>query len=56
MKKLSTMAVVFISTGGMIGSGWLFSPYYGFQTSRSRSNNFLVYHSFADIAYSIMFC
>lgn len=33
MKKLSTMAVVFISTGGMIGSGWLFSPYYGFQTA-----------------------
>ncbi|MDE5000750.1 APC family permease, partial [Francisella tularensis subsp. holarctica] len=32
MKKLSTMAVVFISTGGMIGSGWLFSPYYGFQS------------------------
>lgn len=27
------MAVVFISTGGMIGSGWLFSPYYGFQTA-----------------------
>ena len=33
MKKLSTMAVIFISTGGMIGSGWLFSPYYGFQTA-----------------------
>lgn len=33
MKKLSTMAVVFISTEGMIGSGWLFSPYYGFQTA-----------------------
>ncbi|MED7788788.1 APC family permease [Francisella sp. 19X1-34] len=33
MKKLSTMAIIFISTGGMIGSGWLFSPYYGFQTA-----------------------
>ncbi|WP_150468180.1 APC family permease [Francisella sp. SYW-9] len=33
MKKLSTIAIVFISTGGMIGSGWLFSPYYGFQTA-----------------------
>lgn len=33
MKKLSTVAVIFISTGGMIGSGWLFSPYYGFQTA-----------------------
>ncbi|KEI35699.1 amino acid transporter [Francisella sp. W12-1067] len=33
MKKLSTLAIVFISTGGMIGSGWLFSPYYGYQTA-----------------------
>ena len=33
MKKLSTISVIFISTGGMIGSGWLFSPYYGYQTA-----------------------
>ena len=31
--KLSTMHVILISTGGMIGSGWLFSPFYGFQTA-----------------------
>ncbi|MFT4693962.1 MAG: amino acid transporter [Francisella sp.] len=33
MKKLSTISVIFISTGSMIGSGWLFSPYYGYQTA-----------------------
>jgi amino acid transporter len=29
--KLSTWQLVLISTGGMFGAGWLFSPYYGFQ-------------------------
>lgn len=33
MKKISTLALVLISTGGMIGSGWLFSPFYGLQTA-----------------------
>lgn len=33
MKKLSTLQLVLLSTGGMIGCGWLFSPYYGFQTA-----------------------
>ena len=33
MKKLSTWSIIFISTGGMIGSGWLFAPYYGYQTA-----------------------
>jgi amino acid transporter len=31
--KLSTWQLMLISTGGMIGAGWLFSPYYGFQTA-----------------------
>lgn len=31
--KLSTMQLLLMSTGGMIGAGWLFSPYYGFQTA-----------------------
>lgn len=29
--KLTTWQLVLISTGGMFGAGWLFSPYYGFQ-------------------------
>lgn len=29
--RLSTWQLVLLSTGGMLGSGWLFSPYYGFQ-------------------------
>ncbi len=29
--KLSTWQLALISTGGMFGAGWLFSPYYGFQ-------------------------
>ena len=33
MKKISTLQLILLSTGGMIGSGWLFSPYYGFQTA-----------------------
>jgi amino acid transporter len=33
MKKLSTAQIMLLSTGGMIGCGWLFSPYYGFQTA-----------------------
>lgn len=33
MKKLSTFQIILLSTGGMIGSGWLFSPYYGFHTA-----------------------
>lgn len=31
--KLSTFQLILFSTGGMIGSGWLFSPFYGFQTA-----------------------
>lgn len=30
-KKISAFQLVLFSTGGMIGSGWLFSPFYGFQ-------------------------
>jgi amino acid transporter len=33
MNKISTWQLVLISTGGMIGAGWLFSPYYGFETA-----------------------
>ena len=33
MKKLSTAQIMLLSTGGMIGAGWLFSPYYGFHTA-----------------------
>ncbi len=33
MKKISTWSLILISTGGMIGSGWLFSPFYGLQTA-----------------------
>lgn len=29
--KLSTWQLMLMSTGGMIGAGWLFSPYYGFE-------------------------
>jgi len=32
-KQLSTLQLVLLSTGGIIGAGWLFSPYYGFQTA-----------------------
>jgi amino acid transporter len=31
--KLSTLQLMLMSTGGMIGAGWLFSPYYGFQAA-----------------------
>ncbi|MBU6139969.1 MAG: APC family permease [Proteobacteria bacterium] len=31
--KLSTAQLMLMSTGGMIGCGWLFSPYYGFETA-----------------------
>jgi len=31
--KLSTLQLALISTGGMIGCGWLFSPFYGYQTA-----------------------
>lgn len=33
MKKLTTLQLMLLSTGGMIGAGWLFSPFYGFQTA-----------------------
>lgn len=33
IKKLSNLQLILISTGGMIGSGWLFSPFYGYQTA-----------------------
>lgn len=32
-KKLSTLQLALISTGGMLGCGWLFSPFYGYQTA-----------------------
>ena len=32
-KGVSTFQIMLLSTGGMIGAGWLFSPYYGFQTA-----------------------
>lgn len=32
-KKLSTLQLTLLSTGGIIGAGWLFSPFYGFQTA-----------------------
>ena len=32
-KKISTMHLVLIAAGGMMGSGWLFSPYYGLQVA-----------------------
>lgn len=32
-QKLSTLQLMLMSTGGMIGAGWLFSPYYGFETA-----------------------
>lgn len=35
MKKISTFHLVLISAGGMLGSGWLFSPFYGLQTAGS---------------------
>ncbi|AJC49063.1 hypothetical protein SD28_05155 [Allofrancisella guangzhouensis] len=33
LKSYLYQKLLFISTGGMIGSGWLFSPYYGYQTA-----------------------
>ncbi|MCD6056026.1 MAG: family permease [Gammaproteobacteria bacterium] len=35
LKKISKMQLILLSTGGMIGSGWLFSPFYGYQTAGS---------------------
>jgi amino acid transporter len=32
---LSTFQLMLLSTGGMIGAGWLFSPYYGFKIAGS---------------------
>lgn len=32
-KKISTLHLVMIAAGGMMGSGWLFSPYYGLQVA-----------------------
>ena len=33
MRKLATWQLILLSTGGMIGAGWLFSPFYGYQTA-----------------------
>lgn len=33
MKKVTNWQLILFSTGGMVGGGWLFSPYYGFQTA-----------------------
>jgi amino acid transporter len=33
MHKLSTWQLVLLSSGGMIGLGWIFSPYYGFEVA-----------------------
>ncbi|MFZ9035127.1 MAG: APC family permease [Francisellaceae bacterium] len=32
-KNLSALQLTLLSCGGMIGTGWLFSPYYGFQAA-----------------------
>lgn len=32
-KKLTVWQLTLLSTGGMIGAGWLFSPFYGYQTA-----------------------
>lgn len=32
-KRLSTFQLALISSGGMLGCGWLFSPFYGYQTA-----------------------
>ncbi len=32
-KKISLWQISLLSTGGMIGSGWLFSPFFGYQTA-----------------------
>ncbi len=32
-KKLSILNLVLLSTGSVLGAGWLFSPYYGYQTA-----------------------
>lgn len=32
-KKISRISLILLSTGGMLGSGWLFSPFYGSQTA-----------------------
>ncbi|MBY0379762.1 MAG: APC family permease [Burkholderiales bacterium] len=32
-KGVSTFQIMLLSTGGMLGAGWLFSPYYGFHTA-----------------------
>lgn len=32
-KKLSGLQLALLSTGGMLGCGWLFSPFYGYQTA-----------------------
>jgi amino acid transporter len=31
--KISHMQLILLSTGGMLGAGWLFSPFYGYQTA-----------------------
>jgi amino acid transporter len=33
MRKLTMWQLILLSTGGMIGAGWLFSPFYGYQTA-----------------------
>jgi len=32
-KKITTFQLCLLSTGGMLGCGWLFSPFYGYQTA-----------------------
>lgn len=34
-KKLSLLQLSLLSSGGMLGCGWLFSPFYGYQTAGS---------------------
>ncbi|MBK2125716.1 APC family permease [Fangia hongkongensis] len=60
--KLSTLQIILLSTGGMIGTGWLFSPYYGFQMAGgwvliswliTAVLVFLVALSFAEVASSV---
>ncbi len=35
MKKLNSLQLVLFAVSGIIGSGWLFSPYYGLQIAHS---------------------
>lgn len=61
-KEISLIQLSLISTGGMIGCGWLFSPYYGYQVAGigvifswliTAFMTFIIGISFAKISYRI---